>query len=368
MKFRWRLRRAFRDLREGFRFRLGRAAASVIARRTSAEPLERAELATVLICRINARMGNTMFLTPLIARLRELLPQAVIDVASAYPYARELLEPIPGVRRVIRFPYKGVALPFRYAAALSSIRRQRYDLVIDPATDSTSDRIVLALARARYRLGFASASQWAPLTHAVAIPQELLHQAVQPVYLLARGLGTEPDAGRVRLQLSLTEQELASGCAAVEQVIPASGTRDGVFGYFAHATGQKTIAKDYWRAFWDAFLALEPHAVPLEILPSADRPATDGRSAVLHIESPRALAAAIGAMRLFIAGDTGPMHLAASTDTPTIALFQASDPSLYRPLKPCDLALDPAHYPPAELAQRCRTLWHSARACVGAVA
>ncbi|MGH8217566.1 MAG: glycosyltransferase family 9 protein [Steroidobacteraceae bacterium] len=338
-----------------------------MARGPRAVRLVPAELATVLVCRINARMGNAMFLTPLIERLRELLPRAAIDVASAYPYARELLGPIPGVRHVIAFPYKGVQLPWRYAAALGRVRRERYDLAIDPAPDSTSDRIVLTLARARYRLGFASASQWAPLTHAVPLPQETLHQAVQPVYLLSRALGAELATGPVRLQLSLTKEELAAGRAAVEHAIaakaaaPVAARIDGVFGFFAHATGHKTIAREYWRAFWSAFLELEPDAVPLEILPAADRAATDARSAVLHLESPRVLAAAISSTRLFIAGDTGPMHLASSTAVPTVALFQASDPALYGPLKPCDLALDPAHCPPLELAQRCRALWHAAR-------
>ncbi|HEY2590326.1 MAG TPA: glycosyltransferase family 9 protein, partial [Steroidobacteraceae bacterium] len=61
--------------------------------------------------------------------------------------------------------------------------------------------------------------------------------------------------------------------------------------------------------------------------------------------------------RLFLAGDTGPMHLASSTEVPTVALFHASNPALYGPLKACDVALDPTQCPPAELAQRCRALW-----------
>jgi len=39
----------------------------------------------------------------------------------------------------------------------------------------------------------------------------------------------------------------------------------------------------------------------------------------------------------------GPMHLASSTAVPTIGLFHASDPALYRPLKPNDLAIDIIH-------------------------
>ena len=340
----------------------------MIARRATGDRLDPAELATVLVCRINARMGNAMFLTPLIERLRELLPHVEIDVASAYPYARELLGPIPGVRRVIVFPYKGVQLPWRYTAALGEVRRERYDLAIDPATDSTSDRIVLTLARARHRLGFASASQWAPLTHAVTLPQEVQHQAVQPVYLLSQALGAESRAGQVRLRLCLSREELAAGRTTVERAIAAkpapamhSANPDLAFGFFAHATGQKTIAREYWAAFWDAFLALEPQAVPLEILPSADQAPTDARCAVMHLKSPRALTAAISSMRLFMAGDTGPMHLASSTDVPTIGLFHATDPALYGPLKSCDLALDPTRCAPAELARHCRALWRGAR-------
>jgi ADP-heptose:LPS heptosyltransferase len=341
----------------------------VVAPRRLADRLDPEELATALVCRINARMGNAMFLTPLIEQLRELRPDIKIDIASAYPYARELLGPIPGVRRVIVFPYKGVQLPWRYTAALGKVRRERYDLAIDPAPDSTSDRIVLALARARYRLGFASASQWAPLTHAVPLPQEIQHQAMQPAYLLSRALGAESQTPQVQLRLCLSPEELAAGRTAVERTIAAksasathSASPDQVFGFFAHATGQKTIAQEYWRAFWDAFLALEPQALPLEILPSADRAPTDARCAVLHLKSPRALSAAIAPMRLFIAGDTGPMHLASSTEVPTIGLFHATDPALYGPLKPCDLALDPTQCPPAELAQRCHVLWRRGRA------
>ncbi|MGH8259294.1 MAG: glycosyltransferase family 9 protein, partial [Steroidobacteraceae bacterium] len=117
------------------------------------------------------------------------------------------------------------------------------------------------------------------------------------------------------------------------------------------------IGAGYWRAFWDAFLALQPDALPLEILPSPDLPPTDARCATLHFSSPRALAAAMASMRAFICGDTGPMHLASSTGVPTVALFQASDPAVYGPLKPSDLALDLSRSTPADVAAHCRSIW-----------
>jgi heptosyltransferase III len=382
-KLRWRIRRVLRELRGRSRYRLGRAAAALIGQgagggahlEASQALLEPAQVRSVLICRINARMGNTMFLTPLIQQLRKHLPHASIDVATAYPKAADLLGPIPGVRRVILFPYKGVQLAWRYVAALSSVRREQYDLVIDPAADSTSDRIVALAARTRYRLGFAGASQWLPLTHAVAMPEKLLHQAVQPIHLLSRALGATWEREEERLQLMLSAREIEAGRAAVEQAIeaqrPATIPRRCVsagqaFGFFAHATGLKTIGSDYWRAFWDAFLDLEPAAIPIEILPSPGAAPTDGRAATLHFASPRALAAAMACMRMFVSGDTGPMHLASSTDVPTVGLFHASDPALYGPLKRIDCALDLTRCPPAQLARHCREIWRRPAPAAGA--
>jgi hypothetical protein len=51
------------------------------------------------------------------------------------------------------------------------------------------------------------------------------------------------------------------------------------------------------------------------------------------------------------------MHLASSTPVPTVALFRASDPALYGPLKQTDLALDITGSTPKLVAQHCQRLW-----------
>ena len=355
-----RLRHALREARGKARHHVGRAAAALVGARADARPLDPAKISKVLLCRINARMGNAVFLTPLLQRLHERLPWAAIDIASAYPKADDLLGRLPGVRRVIRFPYKGVGLPWRYVAALGRVRRERYDLIIDPVPNSTSGRIVLILARARLRLGFAAADQWAPLTHAVSRPPALVHQAMLPAVLLSRAFGWDDDLEEIRLWLPLSREELEAGRAAVARAIEAQGGGGDVsrtVGFFAHATGLKTVAAAYWQAFWDAFLELEPAAIPVEILPTPTSTPTDARCAALHMASPRALTAAMAAMRLFVCADTGPLHLAGTTAVPTVGLFQASDPALYGPLKPTDLALDVRQCSPREAALRCQALW-----------
>jgi ADP-heptose:LPS heptosyltransferase len=340
---------------------LGRALARITGPRASVAPLEADQISSVIVCRINGRIGNTLFLTPLLRRLHELLPQATIDVAASNLQAAELLRTLPGVRTVIAFPHKGPRLVTRYFGALHRLRAQRYDLAIDPVPESTNGRIALSLCRARYRLGFATDSQWAPLTHAIAPAEGLMHQAVQPVFLLSRAFEVPCDLSAVQLTLCLQPEELEAGRSAVASALErATGTSriaGRAFGFFAHATATKTIERSWWLAFWSAFLELEPDAVPLEFLPTPQGTPVDPRFPTLHFPSTRALTAAMAATRMFISADTGPMHLASSTAVPTVALFQDSDPVLYGPLKPDDLAMNIRESTPQLVAQRCQRIW-----------
>jgi heptosyltransferase III len=253
---------------------------------------------------------------------------------------------------------------------LRQLRAERYDLALDPIPESTGGRVALTLCRARYRVGFLTGSQWAPLTHAVATPDTDMHQALLPVFLFSQLVG-EPDELRgLQLTLCLRPEEIESGRAAVAQAVepfarrqlssgcPASRT----FGFFAHATGLKVIDRSWWVAFWEAFLELEPEAIPVEFLPPQTDAPGDSRFPSLQFSSLRALTGAIAATRMFISADTGPMHLASSTAVPTVALFRATDPVLYGPLKPVDLAINIAESTPSQVALRCRRVW---RECEG---
>jgi ADP-heptose:LPS heptosyltransferase len=73
---------------------------------------------------------------------------------------------------------------------------------------------------------------------------------------------------------------------------------------------------------------------------AADRPLVDVVKA--HLDDARVLdvtgdvelpvlAALLGALDVFVTGDTGPMHLASAVGTPVVALFGPSDPRRYGP-------------------------------------
>jgi heptosyltransferase-3 len=169
----------------------------------------------------------------------------------------------------------------------------------------------------------------------------------------------------VRLSIALRREEIDAGQSAIDQAMDRAGGHEArlrgnsrAIGFFAHATATKTIERTWWLAFWESFLELQPDVIPVEFLPSPRSPPTDARFPSLHLPSPRDLTAAIAATRMFVSADTGPMHLASSTAVPTAALFRASDPTLYGPLKSDDLVIDVNQCTPQVAAQRCHRMWH----------
>ena len=359
---RLRISRGLADLRHRFRRGMGLVLARLLGPRRLSGRLDLTGVRTVLICRINGRMGNTLFLTPLIRHLHMLLPDASIDLALAYKHSPELLGDMPGVRQIFIFPHKTDRMVRRFLGALRRLRAQRYDLAIDPVPESNSGRVVMTLCRAVRRLGFVTERQWAPLTHAVQPPRQVTHQAAHPVYLIDHAIGRPYDPDAVRLWLPLRADELAIGRALIARSIAQTGTSDTrrVIGFFAHAAGYKMLGKEWWSRFWEVLSGLAPDAIALECQPSADHARTVDGIPGFHERSPRALSAAIASMRMFISTDTGPMHLASCTDVPTVALFRASDPLQYGPLKPSDVSIDVGRKSADEAAVICQQVWRAA--------
>jgi heptosyltransferase III len=260
---------------------------------------------------------------------------------------------MPGVRRVILFPHKGANLIAGYLRALRQLRATHYDLCIDPTPFSTSGRLLLSLTRARFRLGFSMPSQWAALTHAVPLPAHVGHQGRQPAYLLT-ALGADWDPAALRLRLPLQADEVSAGRAAIAAALAAVGadaaSQRPIVGYFGRATGLKALPPAWWARFWQALLALRPEVIPLEFLPGANAAPTVPGFATLHLPAQRQLTAAIASLRMFVSADAGPMHLATTTDTPTVGLFQVTDPALYGPLKRVDRSITVTDLTPEQTA------------------
>ncbi len=200
------------------------------------------------------------------------------------------------------------------------------------------------------------------------LPKEAMHQAAEPVFLLCSAFGVPYDSRGLQLSLFLRPEEITVGRSAIMDAIgrgmrhgaAANGGVPQTLGFFAHATGLKIIERPWWLAFWEAFLELEPDVIPVEFLPTPHCTPTNARFASLHLPSPRDLTAAMAATRMLLSADTGPMHLASSTSVPTVALFRASNPALYGPLKADDVVIDITRCTPPFVARRCQQVWQDA--------
>lgn len=281
----------------------------------------------ILVMRLNKRLGNILFLTPMLRTLAASLPNASIDIVIRNPAQKPLLETLPGVNNVY-VQNSGVTATWR---TLRTIRKQRYDLAIDPVDNSASNRIGTALVRARQRMGFATSDQWLRLTHACPEP-ESLHQGLQSIELLTKTV-TAPEL-KVFDVLSVLPSAADQKTAASHwrALFAESAPERPVVGFFSHATGDKVIPRTWWQSWLQEMRQATSNVQFVEILPADDAAPIDTTIACIAIRSLTELAAFMTRVDQFVAADSGPMHLAAAAGAPVVGLFKSTSPARYAPL------------------------------------
>jgi len=297
------------------------------------------DVRNILIVKLSA-IGDVIHTLPALNALRKRFPQARITwvVESA---AADLIQGHPALDRVIVSDRKrwirGLKTR-RWAFHLAAIRRfirqlrdTRYDLIFDFQAH-LKGAVLIALARGRRKIGFGPGmehqefSYWA-LTERVPAMDMDIHALVRGLMLLnAVGIPTDDVAYR----LPVTDAHRRSAMA----LLP--GPR----------TGRPCVAINpvaLWETkLWDPEgfaqladrLAADRGATVVFTGGPADRPvvrsildrmattATDlsGRTDLMT------LAAVYAAADLLVTTDTGPMHLAAVVNTPTVAIFGPTAP------------------------------------------
>ncbi len=334
-----RLRRATRHRLNAMLVRLGGG-----ARHARRAPLAR-DTRRVLIVRLNKRLGNILFLTPMLRTLASGLPGAAIDVLIRDPRHRPLLENLPGVRRVWVQPRSPAAM----LGLLHDLRRRRFDLAIDPSGNSASNRLGVLVCGARQRMGFAGSSQWLRLTHAAPRPASR-HQAEQAVELLTGAVADVEFTPFQHLAVSPGEAARAQADDYWHRVFDQADAAP-VIGFFTHATGAKRLDDDWWRA-WLAAVRLEaPMARILQIHPPGMAVPLEPDLPGISIAELDVLAAVLARLHVFVAADAGPMHLSAAAGVPTIGLFNATSARAYAPLGPACTSLEAGALTPANAAR-----------------
>jgi len=283
----------------------------------------------ILVVRINYRIGNILFITPLLNALEKRFPEAQIDVMIGAPFISSLLERMPQVHTVYSFPRALLKKPLEVLALKKKLQQNRYDLLITPSLMSTSDSLIALSVPSKYKVGFYSPDVFSPLTHTLPFPEKISHEALKPLALLDLfSDNTENIRNILDIRLSKEEEE------AVKNEIP-----EHAIGIFRDARNEKKIDDVWWRELLDALHKKDPSFIFIDVLDPNNRTALREDLQTLSEKDLRVLAAKIANLNAFICADTGPMHLASASGTATIALFKTTSPILYGTLGEKDLSL-----------------------------
>lgn len=269
-------------------------------------------------------MGDIIHTLPAAACLRDSFPEAQIDWLVDRKW-RELLHGNADLNQVIEIDRGDLS---QVAGCIKQLRANGYTTALD--FQGLYRSAILAYASgAPQRFGFDrdhAREGLAALLYNHAIAPKGLHKVDQNVSL-AEAAGAKP--GAVRFPLAVSEP--AEGWAAAELA------KDSLTDFFALSPGGGWTSKcwpaerygelhrDLNRKYgWRGVVSFGPGE--RELAEAVVGAAGDSRPILLEMNIPQ-LMAVLRRAKFFVAGDTGPLHLASALGTPVVGLFGPTDPA-----------------------------------------
>jgi len=305
----------------------------------------------ILLLRLE-RIGDLLMALPAIRDVRTFAPSAEIDLVVG-SWNASLARAVPSVTRVLILDAKWLAREgsgLGLAALIGAARGWRtsqYDLAINFEPDVRSN-LVLAAAGATWTVGWTSAGggpvldesfDFDPTAHTIDNARRLVRSAFGRSSVGPAGPATElrptpllaiPDVAvravtaRLRAHPSVVQRLVGvhtSGGRAIKQWDPSRFA--GVAEALVRTRGATIVLTG--TAAERALIDSVKNRLPADSV-------IDASGDIDLLE----LAAWLQQMDLFVTGDTGPMHLAATVGTPVVAIFGPSAPQRYAPTGPDD--------------------------------
>jgi heptosyltransferase-3 len=285
----------------------------------AADDFRRGRIRKILLVRANFRLGDSILASAAIEPFRRCFARAKIDFVG-WSATRSLFELLPICR------YYGLTRRFpqacwHYLSLVRRLRRRRYDLAVDlSCSHSALGSFIVGLSGARWRAGLKEKSdRW--LNVRVPRPRSRNKYLALPEILSV--LGVPAERAFPRLTVPAAERVDARDRLAAAT---GSGPLVGVF-----VGGRLSVGKR-WPAerFREVIVGLRSRGARVAVFvgPEEKRLVDEFRSssragvAVLYEPELRRVAAMLSCCDLFVAHDSGPMHLACAVGTRTVALFQ----------------------------------------------
>jgi len=303
----------------------------------------------LLVIRLSS-IGDIVHTLPAVAALSQANPEAEIHWAVESRYA-VLLEGNPFVHRTLLFDTLGwrrrwgsVATVREATQKVRDLRQKKYDVAID-FQGLVKTGFLARLSGAGERLGLAERWLREPLaavwyTDRVAAPGRV--HAIEESLALVERLGVRR---LERRQWQFPLPRTTGDDRAVEERLQSLGVRDFMIINPGGGWTSKRWAPENYAGLirrlepelpWHFLLTGSPAEEPL----MQDIIRRTGSPRVVYF--PANLVELIALERrakLFIGGDTGPLHLAAAVGTPIVAIYGPTDPARNGPFSPEDIAL-----------------------------
>lgn len=268
-------------------------------------------------------IGDVLLTTPVMRVLKDSFPGSRLTVLAGKT-SHALVRAHALVDRALVFDNKGAhhgtAGKIKLVRAL---RQDMYDLVVD-----LRNSVIPYFLRARYRI----TSQQAHLKNRTSVGRHAIDRHLDVLELQGFPITTRAMSVTVPEDTAARAREMmnAQGCGAARPLIgvyPGAGSP-----YKLYPTDQfrKALA-ELARRWPDARFVIvggpddAPHAA--DVARACPERAVDLSAKLDILET----AAAINRCTVFLSNDSGPMHIAAALDVPTIALFGPTDADRYGP-------------------------------------
>lgn len=300
---------------------------------------------TILLIRLRL-IGDVVFTTPAIDALRRRFPNARITYLVEAP-AEPVVRHHPGIDEIIVVERPRGFARLRYDLALARrLRAERFDLVIDFHGGPRSGFLAWATS-ASQRIGYAlPVRAWCyttrvPWTRSLVPPRH----SVLNQWALLEALGIEP-ADRMRDAVTMPIDQAAAG--AVARRLKTAGIDDRAPVIVLHVSAGNPFRRWPASSFAAAAAALV-NADPSRRVIITSGPSESAAAEAVADEARRIagtasqaivrtgefdlseLRALIDRAALYIGGDSGPMHIAATSRTPIVALFGPTLPDRSMP-------------------------------------
>jgi len=318
MAFRYRLDRIIRVFVMGF---LKRVTPSSDEQRVD---FRRQDIKRILLVRALFRMGDSILATPAIIMFRKNFPEAKIDFVG--PHISKVLFKYLSIARHYELTPRFPKVCWSYLLLLKQIRAAKYDLAVDVSGSSAAmGSFIVGFSAARFRVGLKG--QWDRWFN-VRLHRPSTRNKYRNLSELVGSMGLESQP--VFPTLVLSPEEIEQGRKRIQNLIHRDETP--IVGVFVG--GRKTRGKRWARENFSKLVTqLRAEGTrPIVFVGPEEKGGLPYFQEALQYCAPvifepdaRSFAALLAQCHLFVACDSGPVHLACALRVRTIAIFLKND-------------------------------------------